>query len=83
METYLSRGAAGERAAREARARLASEELTKGTSRVRFERSIYVPEDEICFFAFDAPSSRDVVLVAQRAELEPIRVVEVISSRKE
>ena len=83
VETYLARGRAGERLARERRARSAAKELTKGTSRVRFERSIYVPEDEICFFAFDAPSSRDVVLVAQRAELEPIRVVEVISSRKE
>lgn len=52
-------------------------------SRVRFERSIYVPEDEICFFVFDAPSGRDVVLAAERAELDPVRVVEVVSSRKE
>jgi hypothetical protein len=83
VETYLARGRAGERAARERRARSAAEELTKGTSRVRFDRSIYVPEDEICFFVFDGPSSRDVALVAQRAELEPTRVVEALSSRKE
>jgi hypothetical protein len=83
VETYLARGRAGERAARDRRARSAAEELTKGTSRVRFDRSIYVPEDEICFFVFDGPSSRDVALVAQRAELEPTRVVEALSSRKE
>ena len=83
VETYLARGRAGERAARERRARSVAEELTKGTSRVRFERSIYVPEDEICFFVFDAPSSRDAVLAAERAELDSIRVVEVVSSRKE
>jgi hypothetical protein len=83
IETYLARGRAGERAASERRARSAAEELTKGTSRVRFERSIYVPEDEICFFVFDAPSSRDAVLAAARAELDSIRVVEVVSSRKE
>jgi hypothetical protein len=83
VETYLARGRAGERAARERRARSAAEELTKGTSRVRFERSIYVPEDEICFFVFDAPSGRDAVLAAARAELDSIRVVEVVSSRKE
>jgi hypothetical protein len=83
VETYLARGRAGERPARERRARSAAEELTRGTSRVRFERSIYVPEDEICFFVFDAPSGRDAVLAAERAELDSIRVVEVVSSRKE
>jgi hypothetical protein len=51
--------------------------------RVRFDRSIYVPEDEICFFVFEAASGRDAVLAAQRAELDPIRVVEAVSSRKE
>jgi hypothetical protein len=83
VETFLARGHAGERAARERRARSAAKELTKGAARVRFERSIYVPEDEICFFVFDAPSGREAALVAQRARLEPIRVVEAVSSRKE
>jgi hypothetical protein len=57
--------------------------VTRGASRVRFERSIYIPEDEICFLVFDAPSGRDAALVAQRAELDPIRVVEVVSARQE
>jgi hypothetical protein len=82
VETYLGRGHAGERAARERRAASAAEELTKGTTRVRFDRSIYVPEDEICFFVFDAPSGRDVALAAERALLDPIRVVTAISSRQ-
>ena len=83
VETYLARGRAGERTARERRARSAAEELTDGRTRVRFDRSIYVPDDEICFFLFDAPSGRDAALVAERAELDSIRVVEVVSSRKE
>ncbi|HEU5211734.1 MAG TPA: hypothetical protein VFU10_03105 [Gaiellaceae bacterium] len=83
VETYLARGHAGERAARERRARSAAKELTDGRTRVRFDRSIYVPEDEICFFLFDAPSGRDAALIAERAELDSIRVVEVVSSRKE
>ena len=58
-------------------------ELKEGTAPVRFDRSIYVPEDEICFFVFDAPSGRDAALAAERALLDPIRVVEAISSRKE
>jgi hypothetical protein len=83
VETYLARGRAGERAARERRARSAAEDLTDGRTRVRFDRSIYVPEDEICFFVFDAPSGREAALVAQRAGLDPLRVVEAISSEEE
>jgi hypothetical protein len=82
VETYLARDDAGERDARERRARSAAEELTKGTARVHFDRSIYVPEDEICFFVFDAASGRDAALAAERALLDPIRVVEAISSRR-
>jgi hypothetical protein len=83
VETYLARGLAGERAYREERARSTAEELAEEGTRVRFDRSIYVPEDEICFFVFDAPSGRDAALAAQRAELDPIRVVEAISSTTE
>jgi hypothetical protein len=83
VETYLARGQAGERLARERRARSAAAELTQDRTRVRFERSIYVPEDEICFFVFDAPSGREAALVAQRRGLDPIRVVEAVSSKKE
>ena len=83
VETYLARGRAGERGAREQRARSAAEEQTRAGTRVRFEGAIHIPEDEICFFVFDAGSSTDAALVAQRAGLEPFRVVEAVSSRKE
>ena len=76
VETYLARRCAGERAVRDERARSAAEELT----RVRFEHSIHVPEDEMCFFVFDAPSRRDAALAARRAGLDPIRVVKALSS---
>jgi hypothetical protein len=83
VETFLARGAAGEREKRERRARSAAEALTREGARVGFEGSIHVPEDEICFFTFGAPSGREAALVAQRAGLEPLRVVEVIPSGKE
>jgi hypothetical protein len=83
VETYLARGAAGERQACERRAHSAAEDMTREGARVRFERSIHVPEDEICFFTFTAASGREATLVAERAGLEPLRVVEVISSGKE
>ena len=83
VETFLARGAAGEREAHERRACSAAEAMTREGTRVGFEGSIHVPEDEICFFTFAAPSGREAALVAQRAALEPIRVVEAISSSKE
>ena len=83
VETFLSRSATRERATRERRARSAAKELTRTGTRVRFDRYIHVPEDEMCFFVFDAPSGREAALVAERAALEPIRVVEAVSSRKE
>lgn len=83
VETYLSRSSEGEPAASERRARSAAEALTRGHTSVRFERSIHLPEDETCFFVFHADSSKDAALAAERAELEPIRVVEAISSGEE
>ena len=83
VETFLARAAAGEREARERRARSAAEAMTREGTRVGFDGSIHVPEDEICFFTFAAPSARDAVFVAQRAGLEPFRVVQAIPSRKE
>lgn len=82
VETYLARGQERERAARERRARSAAEELTRPQARVRFDGAIHVPEDEICFFIFDALSGRDATLAAERAGLVPIRVVEAVSSRE-
>lgn len=83
VETFLARGHAGERTARERRARSSAEALTREGTRVRFEGSTHVPEDEMCFFTFEAPSSSVAVLAAQRAGLEPLRVVEAVSSREE
>ena len=83
VETYLARGHGRERTAREARARSAAEELSRAGTDVRFQRAYHLPEDEICFFVFEAPSSRDAALAAERAELDPIRVAEAISTREE
>lgn len=83
VETFLARGAAGERQARERRACSAADAMTREGTSVCFEGSIHVPEDEVCFFTFAAPSGRVVALVAHRAALEPLRVVEAVPSGKE
>jgi sirohydrochlorin ferrochelatase len=83
VETYLARGHGGERTSSERRARSAANELTKEGTDVCFDRSFHVPDDEICFYVFDASSPSDAAQAARRAGLDPIRVVEAISSGKE
>ncbi len=80
IETYLARGDMDELEARGRRATEAAEALTDEKTPVKFERSIHVITDEICFFVFDAPSRGDAALAARRAGLDPLRVVEAISS---
>ncbi|MDP9183501.1 MAG: hypothetical protein M3P04_12090 [Actinomycetota bacterium] len=80
VETYLARERLGERSAQERHVRDAAAQLTREGRLVRFTRSLHLPEDEVCFFVLDAPSGRDAALAAERAGLDPIRVVEALSS---
>ena len=83
VETFLARCHSAELAALEARARSAVEELTQDGTRVSFEGVIHIPEDETCFFVFEAPSSREAAVVARLAALDPVRLVEAVTSSKE
>lgn len=80
VETYLARQKASDRVAREERARSAAAELTNEGMTVRFELAIHVPEDEIYFLVFEATSAHQAALTAQRAGLDPIRVVEAVTT---
>jgi hypothetical protein len=82
VETFLARGAAGERETFDRRARSAAEAMTREGTRIEFGGSVHVPEDEICLFTFVAATGREATLVAERAGLEPLRVVEAIPSGK-
>ena len=83
IETYLARCTDVERAAREHQAHSAAAEATQTGARVSFDGSIHVPEDELCFFVFAAPTAEQAAEVARHAGLEPLRVVEAVPSRKE
>jgi hypothetical protein len=82
LELYLAGtgGAAAERGAD--RARRAAEELSGEGTPVRFLRSIFVPEDETCFYLYEAASAEAVREAARRAELAFERVVEAVASPK-
>ena len=83
VEVFTARLKAGNLATAERRATSAAKRLSSPDREVQFVRATYIPEDEICFFVFDAPSVHDAALAARRAGLEPIRVVEAVSSTKE
>jgi hypothetical protein len=79
VELYVSRAdaVAVERAA--ARTRLAAEQLTQEGMPVRYLRSIFVPEDETCFFLFEAASAEQVREAARRAYLSFERLAEAVA----
>lgn len=79
VEMFVSRedGAAVETGAE--RARLAAEELTREGRPVRYVRSIFVPEDETCFFLYEAESADAVREAAQRAGVVFERIAEALA----
>ena len=85
VECYVSRADAGAVARGAERARLAAEELTREGTPVRYLRSIFVPEDETCFFMCEAVSADAVREAARRAALPFERVAEAVagSNREE
>ena len=83
VEVFSPRASAGQLATAERRAKLAAKGMSGADGELRFVRATFIPEDEICFFVFDAPSGPQAALATERAGLEPIRVVEAVSSGEE
>lgn len=82
LELYVPRTDADavERGARSAR--LAAEELTREGTPVSYLRSIFVPEDETCFYLYEAASADAVREAARRARLPFERVAEAVAEPK-
>jgi hypothetical protein len=79
VESYVARmdSAACEREAE--RCRVAAEEVTREGTPVRFLRAIFVPEDETCFYLYEAVSAQAVREVARRARLPFDRVADAVA----
>jgi hypothetical protein len=56
----------------------AADELTREGTAVRFVRSILIPEDETCFYLYEAGSRQAVYDAAARAGLRLARVTEAL-----
>ena len=65
-----------------AQARQASEQMQAEGTPVRYLRSIFVPEDEACFYLYEAASADSVREAARRAGLPLASITEAIADRK-
>ena len=79
VELYVARtdGPAAEHGAQ--RARLAAQQLTCEGTPVRYVRSIFVPEDETCFYLYEAATVDAVREATRRAALSVDRVAEAVT----
>ena len=72
IESYMSRTGTGELDAAAARLRAAIADMPESAGRVGYLRSMFVPDDEICFHVIEAPSQDVAVDAARRAGLTRI-----------
>jgi hypothetical protein len=83
LEAYVSRTEPEVVEAGAERARHEAEQMSEEGTPVRFLRTIFVPEDETCFYLYRAESAELVREAARRAHLPTERVVEAITKSKE
>jgi hypothetical protein len=78
VELYVARTDARAVRCGAERSRRAAEALTRAGTPVRYVRSIFVPEDETCFFLYEAASADAVRQAVCGAALTCERVVEAV-----
>jgi hypothetical protein len=77
VEMYVSRSGAALPLSEDISA--AAEQLTREGTQVRLVHTILVPEDETCFYLFQAQGGEAVLAAAARAGMQCGRVVEAVS----
>ncbi len=79
IELYVSRADRQAIESASERARAAAEELTKEGTAVRYVRALFLPEEETCFYFYEAASADQVREAARRAVLPYHSVLEAFS----
>jgi hypothetical protein len=82
IEVYAARNDSNAVGCAARRARAAAHALASEGPDVRYVRCIFVPEDETCFYVYEADSVGTVHEVARRAGLAVDRVVEARSAEE-
>ena len=76
VEVFAPRARAADLASANRRASDAAERVSATDTAVRYVRATYVPEDETCFYVFEAASADLVARVTTLADLGDGRIVE-------
>jgi hypothetical protein len=76
VEAYVSKSDSSGPAGIAVRVVLASKEMQREGTFVRYVRSIFIPQDETCFHIFEAGSEQDARNAASRVGIQPERVLE-------
>jgi hypothetical protein len=83
VEQYISSADTACAGASSKRARLAAAALNSEGTTVRYLRSILVPEDETCFYLYEAGSAEAVREAARRAGLQFERIIAAVAEEPE
>ena len=81
VERYVSRRDAADVAVGAERARREAERMSSKGVRVRLVRSIFIPEDETCFYLYEADSVDVVLEAARRADIRVDRIAETFAGQ--
>jgi hypothetical protein len=79
VELYLPRHDEATLVDAATRARIASEQVASEGKHVRYLRTIFVPQDEICFHLYEAHASDVVGEASLRARIAYERIVRAVS----
>lgn len=77
-ELYLSHSDSGRLREDANRARSSADELSREGVSIRYLRTLFLNEDETCFYLYDAGSPESVLEATRRAQLPIDRVVETV-----
>ena len=80
VELFVEHGSSDELEQWERRARGAADELTAEGTPTRYVRSLYLPEDETCFYVFQACSADAVTAACRRAGIAYERIVAAVDT---
>lgn len=82
VEVYMPRSFLREARARGRRACEAAEALAREGVSIRYIRTMFLPDDETCFYTFEAAGPAAVEEVSWRAALGSARIVGAIESSR-
>jgi len=78
LEAYVPRGQIPEVAEHDGRLQAAAREMETEGRRIDYVGTLLIPEEEICFFLFEAVSAEDVAELSRRAAIGFERIVRAL-----